>query len=66
MLFSLSVALMSVAALIVFMAVYFTPTLIALNRDHPNASTIFGLNTLTGWTVAGWFAALGWSLKAPS
>jgi len=67
MLLTLTVALMSVAALTLFIAVYFMPTLIALKREHMHAKAIFSVNTLTGWTVAGWFATLSWSLrpKAP-
>jgi len=64
MLLTLSVALMSVAALTIFIAVYFTPTLIALRRDHKRANAIFSVNTLTGWTVVGWLAALRWSLRS--
>ena len=64
MLFSFIVVVMSMAALVVFIAAYFTPTLIALKNDHKSARAIFGVNTLTGWTVAGWLAALSWSLRA--
>ncbi|HEY9079958.1 superinfection immunity protein [Magnetovibrio sp.] len=64
MLLSLIVVVMFIAALIVFIAAYFAPTLIALQRDHGRAKMIFSINTLTGWTFVGWLAALGWSLSA--
>jgi|GEM_PF-2793798 len=53
MLLTLTVALISLAALTLFIAVYFTPTLIALKREHMHANAIFSVNTFTGWTVAG-------------
>jgi len=64
MLLSLIVALMAVTALAAFLAIYFIPTLVALKHDHRRANAIFTVNTLTGWTVAGWLAALSWSLRS--
>jgi hypothetical protein len=43
-------------------ALYFLPTLIAANRNHPNVLPIFVLNTTLGWTLWGYVAALAWSV----
>jgi hypothetical protein len=48
--------------LIVAFVGYFLPTLVALLRAHRNASAIFVLNLLTGWTLLGWIVALVWSM----
>ncbi len=41
-------------------ALYFLPSIIARNKR--NATAIFILNLLTGWSVLGWVAALIWAL----
>lgn len=48
---------------LVFAAVlfYFSPALIAENREHPNAEAIAVLNLLLGWTVLGWIIAMVWA-----
>lgn len=58
--------LVAAGALIVVVAIalYFLPTLIARSRRHHNAMAIFALNALLGWTFLGWVAALVWSLTA--
>jgi len=50
--------------LLVLVAGYFLPTIIALSRNHHNACAICALNCFLGWTVIGWIAALVWSLTA--
>ncbi len=49
---------------IVVLAVYFLPGIVAVERKHPQATAIFALNLLLGWTILGWIAALVWSLTA--
>jgi hypothetical protein len=49
---------------IVFLIVYFLPTIIAAAREHHNDGAIFALNLLLGWTFLGWVAALVWSLTS--
>jgi hypothetical protein len=44
------------------LAIYFIPTLIALERLHTNRGAIFVLNFLLGWTVLGWVAAFVWAV----
>ena len=38
---------------------YFLPAIIA--RDKPDATAIFLVNLLFGWTIIGWFMALVWA-----
>jgi Mn2+/Fe2+ NRAMP family transporter len=43
------------------MVVYLLPTGMALYRDCEKVVWIVALNVFLGWTIAGWFAALGWA-----
>ncbi len=57
-------ALAAPAHLIVFIglvALYLLPTGIALYRDCSARGWIAALNILLGWTLFGWFIALGWA-----
>ena len=45
--------------LIFSVLLYFLPTIIA--RDKPDATAIFLVNLLFGWTIIGWFVALIWA-----
>jgi hypothetical protein len=49
-------------ALIIVLAIYFLPAIIAMNREHMSAGAIFALNLLVGWTLVGWLFAFIWSL----
>ena len=42
-------------------AVYFLPPWVAAFRRHHNATAIFVLTLLLGWTGLGWVAALVWA-----
>lgn len=42
--------------------IYLIPTIIAHRRQHRNATAIFLLNLLLGWTLLGWVGALVWSV----
>lgn len=46
---------------IVFIVIYFIPTIIVANRVNP--SPIIALNILTGWTIIGWIISLVWALN---
>jgi hypothetical protein len=48
-------------ALIIYLIVYFIPTLVARLRHHNNKLAIIVLNILAGWTAIGWLVALVWS-----
>ena len=47
---------------IIFLVIYFYPTINALSRYHPLTAVIFVTNLFLGWTVIGWFASLALSL----
>jgi hypothetical protein len=47
--------------LIVIGFFYFLPALVASHRKNPNATAIFVLNLLLGWSVIGWVIALVWA-----
>lgn len=51
-----------IAFLMVLIALYFTPTVLAVGRQHRSALAIGALNILLGWTLLGWLVALIWSL----
>lgn len=52
--------------LLVLIAFYFLPTLIASGRHLPERIAIAMLNLFLGWTVIGWFIALIWAVTAPA
>ena len=47
--------------LIVAIALYFLPTIVAVSRGHLSGLAIFLLDLFFGWTLIGWLAALIWS-----
>ena len=49
-------------ALGTMLGLYIAPLIIATVRDHHRLPWIGLLNFATGWTVAGWIAALVWSV----
>jgi hypothetical protein len=51
---------------ILSIAIYFIPTLVAMSRHKRNAGAIFALNLFLGWTLLGWVGALVWALLADS
>ena len=51
--------------ILVILAVYLIPSLIALLRKHPHKIAIVALNILGGWTFLVWVGALVWSLLLP-
>ena len=53
------------STLLVGVALYFTPTIIAWLRTHYNRWAILALNLLLGWTVLGWIVSLVWSFTNP-
>jgi len=44
--------------------IYLAPSIVAVVRGHNRWPWISFLNLVTGWTVAGWIAALVWSVTA--
>jgi hypothetical protein len=51
--------------LIICIALYFTPGLIAAFRSHHQAAAIIVLNLLLGWTIIGWVVAIVWACMNP-
>ena len=47
----------TIILIIVSLAVYFAPTIVALRR-YNHTPAIFALNLFLGWTLIGWVAAL--------
>jgi|SRR6516225_8016095 hypothetical protein len=50
--------------LLVLVALYFLPSLIAGARKHNSTPAIVLLNTFLGWTIAGWFWSLFFALTS--
>lgn len=46
---------------LVGLAVYFMPWMVARSRGHKNAAAIAVLNFFLGWTALGWVIALVWA-----
>ena len=44
------------------LAIYFIPTIQAINAKKKNKGAIFALNLLLGWSGIGWVIALIWAL----
>ena len=49
---------------ILFLAVYMLPTVIAAVRGHPNVMPIAIINLFFGWTVIGYVVCLAWSFTS--
>jgi hypothetical protein len=46
--------------------IYFLPSAAAINSRHLNFQSIFIVNLLFGWTIAGWIVAMFWAIRRPS
>jgi hypothetical protein len=55
----------SVVLLILIVAIYMLPTLIAFARDHPRRGTIALINVLFGWTLIVWIIVFVWASLTP-
>ncbi|MCH7573571.1 MAG: superinfection immunity protein [Candidatus Marinimicrobia bacterium] len=51
-------------SLIIIIATYLIPTIIAGIRAASHSGAIFALNLLLGWTFIGWVGALIWAMVA--
>ncbi len=54
---------MDTGIVIVVVGLYFLPWLAALGRGHRNATGIFVLDLLLGWTLLGWVVAMVWAVS---
>ncbi len=53
--------------LVLCMAVYFLPSIVAIQKQKHNTAAILAVNILLGWSVIGWIVALVWALaESPS
>ncbi len=48
--------------IIIFLSLYFLPTIIAFIRKKENKISILVLNFFLGWTLIGWVLSLVWAL----
>ena len=48
---------------LIWMIIYFIPTIIAMIRKKTNTRAILALNLFLGWTFVGWVVALVWALS---
>lgn len=58
-------ALLAPAHLMLFvlgLAVYLVPTALAVYRGCAATPWVAAVNVFLGWTIVGWFAALGWAV----
>jgi len=51
--------------IVVCLAGYFIPTIVAHVHQNRNILGIFLLNLFAGWTLAGWVGALIWAVYKP-
>ena len=58
-------ALIFTVVALLFLAVYFLPTFVAVARKKVNKGAIFVLNLFLGWSLIGWVVALVWALSSP-
>ena len=49
---------------IIIIALYFIPTIVATSRKGTNAGSVFVINFLLGWTLVGWAVALAMAVKS--
>lgn len=52
-----------VALLLIIVAIYFLPTIIAFARRHHQRVPILVVDIFLGWTFIGWLIALVWSVS---
>ena len=55
-------SLAGVLVLLLAVALYLLPTVVAYTRKHTNAVAIFVVNLFFGWTLIGWVAAMVWAV----
>ncbi len=53
----------SIIVVIVFILIYFFPSVIAFSKSKSNTAAIFVLNLFLGWSFIGWIVALVWAVS---
>ena len=51
------------STIIIGLWLYFLPTVMAIIRRTKRPATIFSVNLIFGWTLAGWIATVIWVLR---
>jgi hypothetical protein len=59
-------AIFGFVVILLFVAIYIFPAIVARIRWHRSAGRILRFNIFFGWTLIGWFGALIWAMRAPS
>jgi hypothetical protein len=54
----MSLTLIHDAVLVISLALYFLPTIVALTRGASRTTAVIVINLLLAWTVIGWIVAL--------
>jgi len=52
-----------VIIILIFVGLYFIPTIVAMTRKVTNVGSVFVINLLLGWTLVGWAVALAMAVK---
>lgn len=55
------ISVFQLALLVILLAVYVVPAIVAVKRKKTNTLAIAALNISLGWTVIGWAGALVWA-----
>ncbi len=55
----------AILMILIFLVIYFLPTIVAMNRKHQSTVGIVLLNILLGWTFLGWVIAFVWAFSNP-
>jgi hypothetical protein len=53
----------SVALVLVLLALYIVPSIVAVVRNVPNVGSVIVINALLGWTLIGWVVALAMAVR---
>ena len=59
--FGLPELIIYLIVILIVLAIYFLPAIIAMKRDKSNKNAILLLNLFLGWTFIGWVVALAWA-----
>lgn len=60
---SAAVVILLIVGILIAIAAYWTPTIVAWRRHVPNIGSIIVINFLLGWTLVGWAVALAMAVK---
>ncbi len=47
-----------ISIVLIFITLYFIPSIIAIKKKHKDLSKILMINTFLGWTIVGWIISL--------